>query len=187
MSDTILEPTADNPETGIAMTPAQEATAKLKELHPNIVADDTREGYEGLIIYPDSITEVAKTLRDDLGFNYLSSVTGVDLFEEGKMEVVYHLYNISRGGGPIVLKAQVNRDEPVLPSLVPVFPGADFQEREAFDMYGFHFQGHPDLRRILTWDGFHGHPLAQRLERAFLRRRVQTFRQPLARRQRFPR
>lgn len=159
MSDTILEPTADAQDPDIELTPAQEATAKLKDLHPNVVSDDTREGYEGLIVYGDSITEVAKTLRDDLGFNYLSSVTGVDLIEEDKMEVVYHLYSIERGGGPVVLKVQVNRDEPVLPSLVSVFPGADFQEREAFDMYGFNFLGHPDLRRILTWDGFAGHPM----------------------------
>lgn len=159
MSDTILEPTADAQDPDIVLTPAQEATAKLKDLHPNVVSDDTREGYEGLIVYGDSITEVARTLRDDLGFNYLSSVTGVDLIEEDKMEVVYHLYSIERGGGPVVLKVQVNRDEPVLPSLVSVFPGADFQEREAFDMYGFNFLGHPDLRRILTWDGFAGHPM----------------------------
>ncbi len=106
-------------------------------------------------------------MRDDLGFNYLSSVTGVDLIEEGKMEVIYHLYNIARGGGPVVLKAQVDRDAPALPSLVPIFPGADFQEREAYDMYGFNFLGHPDLRRILTWDGFNGHPLRKDWKEAF--------------------
>ncbi|HRO24143.1 MAG TPA: NADH-quinone oxidoreductase subunit C, partial [Promineifilum sp.] len=103
MSDTTLESTAEAPETGVPLTPAQEAIAKLKDLHPNIVSDDAREGYEGLVVYADSITEVAKSLRDDLGFNYLSSVTGVDLIEDGKMEVVYHLYSISRGGGPVVL------------------------------------------------------------------------------------
>lgn len=84
MSDTTLESTAEAPETGVPLTPAQEAIAKLKDLHPNIVSDDAREGYEGLVVYADSITEVAKSLRDDLGFNYLSSVTGVDLIEDGK-------------------------------------------------------------------------------------------------------
>ena len=158
MSDTTLDPVTTPPPVD-TLTPAQEATARLKELHPNIVSDDTREGYEGLIVYADSITEVAKSLRDELGFNYLSSVTGVDYLEEGKLEVVYHLYNIARGGGPVVLKAQVNRDEPVLPSLTPIFPGADFQEREAFDMYGFNFLGHPDLRRILLWEDYPAHPL----------------------------
>ena len=175
MSDTTLESTAEAPETGVPLTPAQEAIAKLKDLHPNIVSDDAREGYEGLVVYADSITEVAKSLRDDLGFNYLSSVTGVDLIEDGKMEVVYHLYSISRGGGPVVLRAQVDRDAPSLPSLVPVFPGAEFQEREAYDMYGFQFQGHPDLRRILTWDGFNGHPLRKDWKEAFFEEEYKPF------------
>ena len=104
MSDTTLESTAEAPENGVLLTPAQEATAKLKELHPNIVSDDTREGYEGLIVYADSITEVAKSLRDELGFNYLSSVTGVDLYEDGKLEAVYHLSSIKRGGDLIQIE-----------------------------------------------------------------------------------
>ncbi len=175
MSDTTLESTAEAPENGVPLTPAQEATAKLKELHPNIVSDDTREGYEGLIVYADSITEVAKSLRDELGFNYLSSVTGVDLYEDGKLEAVYHLYSISRGGGPVILRAQVDRDAPTLPSLVPVFPGAEFQEREAYDMYGLHFQNHPDLRRILTWDGFSGHPLRKDWKEPFFEEEYKPF------------
>lgn len=165
MSEAILEPTAESPET--ELTPAQEAINKLKEQFPDVVSDDMREGYEGLIVYADSITEVAQTLRDDLGFNYLSSVTGVDNIEEGKLEAVYHFYSISRGGGALVLKAQTNRDDPVIPSLVPIFPGADFQEREAFDLFGIRFQGHPDMRRILTWDGFNGHPMRKDWKEAF--------------------
>ena len=159
MSEAILEPTEVQPEAGPILTPAEEAIARLKILFPDVVSDETREGYEGLVVYGDALPEVAKTLRDELGFNYLSSVTGVDLFEEGKLESVYHLYSINRGGGPVVLHVQTNRDDPVIPSLVPVFRGAEFQEREAYDMFGIRSQGHPDLRRILTWEGFHGHPL----------------------------
>ena len=162
MSDAILDPTAaDAPaaEPGPALTPIQEATARLKELYPDVVSDETREGYEGLVVYADSLPEVAKSLRDELGFNYLSSVTGVDYIDEGKLEAVYHLYSIARGGGPVVLHVQVDRNEPVIPSLVPVFRGAEFQEREAFDMFGIRFHGHPDPRRILTWEGFQGFPL----------------------------
>ncbi|HEY1408819.1 MAG TPA: NADH-quinone oxidoreductase subunit C, partial [Promineifilum sp.] len=167
MSDTTIEPIAANLGSKTPSTPAHEAAAELKSLYPNVTGDDTRDGYEGLLIYPDSITDVAKSLRDDLGFNYLSSVTGVDYIEEGKLELVYHFYSISEGGGPLVLKVQVDRDNPVVPSLVNVFPGAEFQEREAFDMYGFNFLGHPDPRRILTWDGFHGHPLRKDWKEAF--------------------
>ncbi len=158
MSEAILEPSAAETELGQVLTPAQEATARLKELFADVVSDETREGYEGLVVYADALPEVAKALRDDLGFNYLSSVTGVDLIDDGKLEAVYHLYSINRGGGPVVLHVQVNRDEPVIPTLVPVFRGAEFQEREAYDMFGIRFQGHPDPRRILTWEGFHGFP-----------------------------
>ncbi len=159
MSDAILEPTTAAPEGGPVLSPAQEAAARLKELFPDVVSDETREGYEGLVVYADALPEVAKALRDELGFNYLSSITGVDLIDDGKLESVYHLYSINRGGGPIVLHVQTDRNEPVIPSLVPVFKGAEFQEREAYDMFGIRYQGHPDPRRILTWEGFHGFPL----------------------------
>jgi NADH-quinone oxidoreductase subunit D/NADH-quinone oxidoreductase subunit C/D len=66
---------------------------------------------------------------------------------------------VNEGGGPLVLKVQVDRQDPVVPSLVPVWPGADFQEREAWDLFGIRFDGHPDLRRILMWEGFEGHPM----------------------------
>jgi hypothetical protein len=62
---------------------------------------------------------------------------------------------------------QVGREDPVRPSLVSVYPGADFQEREIFDMYGVRFEGHPNLRRILMWDGFAGHPLRKDWREAY--------------------
>ncbi len=122
------------------------------------LARDDRKGYEGYIVPVDRLIEFATALRDELGYDYLSSVTGVDYLPEGKMEVVYHVYR-STGGGALVFKVQVPREEPVVPSLVPVYPGADFQEREAWDLLGIRFEGHPNLKRILLWEGFHGHPL----------------------------
>ncbi|NHZ72441.1 MAG: NADH-quinone oxidoreductase subunit D, partial [Aquificales bacterium] len=113
------------------------------------------------------LPEIAKALKDELGFDYLSSVTGVDQIEEGKLETVYHIYSIEKGGGSVTLHVQVDRDNPVIPSLVPIWPGADFQEREAFDMYGIRFDGHPDLRRILTWDGFAGYPMRKDWQEPF--------------------
>lgn len=146
--------------------PVAEATAALKEKFPEIT-DDPRAGFTGLMVAPEQLIDIATTLRDELGFNYLSSVTGVDLIKDNKMEVVYHIYSISKKGGAVVLKTQVDRDEPNVPSLVPVWPGADFQEREAYDLLGIHFEGHPDLRRILMWDGFEGHPLRKDWQEAF--------------------
>jgi NADH-quinone oxidoreductase subunit C len=81
--------------------------------------------------------------------------------EPGYLEAVYHLYSIALRHGPLVLRMRtVNRTDKVeLPSLTPVWRGAEFQEREVFDLYGIVFTGHPDLRRILMWDEFKDHPM----------------------------
>ncbi len=81
--------------------------------------------------------------------------------EPGYLEAVYHLYSIAKKHGPLVLRMRtVNRTDQVeLPSLTPVWRSAEFQEREIFDLYGIVFTGHPDLRRMLMWDGFKDHPM----------------------------
>jgi NADH-quinone oxidoreductase subunit C len=81
--------------------------------------------------------------------------------EPGYLEVVYHLYSMARKHGPVVLRVRtVNRTDKVeMPSLTPVWRSAEFQEREVFDLYGIVFDGHPDLRRILMWDGFKDYPM----------------------------
>jgi NADH-quinone oxidoreductase subunit D/NADH-quinone oxidoreductase subunit C/D len=130
------------------------------------VRKDERPGYQGLLVAPDRLKEFALAVRDELKYDLLSSVTGVDYLPEGKMEVVYHALRTS-GGGPLVFKTQVDRANPVVPSLVPVYPGADFQEREAWDLLGIRFAGHPDLRRILMWEGFEGYPLRKDWHEAY--------------------
>jgi NADH-quinone oxidoreductase subunit C len=77
------------------------------------------------------------------------------------LEAVYHLYSMEKKHGPVILRMRtVNRSDNVqLPSLTPVWRGCEFQEREIFDLYGIIFLGHPDLRRILMWDGFLDHPM----------------------------
>lgn len=79
----------------------------------------------------------------------------------GCLEVVYHLYSVEKKHGPVVLRMKTaNRTDSVeLPSLTPVWRSAEFQEREIFDLFGVVFTGHPDLRRILMWDGFKDHPM----------------------------
>ena len=109
---------------------------------------------------------MATALRDQHGFDLLSSVTGVDYFPD-TMEVVYHAYR-TIGGPGIVFKVQVPRQDPIeIPSVTPIWPGAEFQEREIWDLYGIRFTGHPDLRRILMWEGFDGHPLRKDWREAF--------------------
>lgn len=158
-SEGLLEETALAEPAAVYESPVEEAMAGLKQRFGERVADEPREGYEGLRVSANDIVEVAQTLRDELGFNYMSSLTAVDLIDDNQMEVVYHAYSINKGGGPVVLHVVVDREEPIVPTLVPVFPGVEFQEREAWDLFGIRFEGHPDLRRILTWDGFDGHPM----------------------------
>ncbi len=130
----------------------------LTHIFQDIISRDERICYEGYLVKPEHLLSVMLRLRDELGYDYLSSVTGVDYLPENKMEVVYHIRK-STGGSPLVIKAQLYRDNPVVSSIVSVYPGAEFQEREAWDLLGIKFDGHPDLRRILMWEGFYGHPL----------------------------
>src|SRR3990172_8189417 len=145
---------------------APAATVNLEELFPGAVTKDARKNYSGYVFAPDKLIEVATAARDQLGYTYLSSATAVDYLEEGKLEMVYHLYHLS-GGPALMLKAQAPREEAVLPSLVSVFPGADLQEREAWDLFGIRFTGHPNLKRILMWEGFEGHPMRKDWKEAY--------------------
>ncbi len=134
---------------------------QLQERFPGAV-QPAPEHYEGLVVAPERLIEAVTVLRDEMGYTYLSSVTGVDYPEatDGlapRFEVVYHLYR--RSGGPLVLRVHADRENPTVPSLVPLFASANFQEREVWDLMGIRFQGHPDLRRILLWEGFDGYPL----------------------------
>src|SRR3990172_1160781 len=128
----------------------QPATVDLGARFPGIVTADTRPTYKGWIIPKENLVEIATVIRDELGYDLLSSVTGVDYFPENKMEVVYHAYKTT-GGPALVFKVQVPRDNPTLSSVTSVWQGAEFQEREAWDLLGIKFTSHPDLRRILMW------------------------------------
>jgi NADH-quinone oxidoreductase subunit C/D len=151
-----------------------EQKSAIEERFPEVVSRDERKGYEGYMVEAAHLVEFATTLRDEFGYDYLSSVTGVDYLPEDKMEVVYHAYK-STGGKALVFKVQVPRDEAVLPSLVSVYPGADFQEREAWDLLGIKFLDHPNLKRILMWEGYHGHPLRKDWQEAYFEEEGKPF------------
>jgi NADH:ubiquinone oxidoreductase subunit D/NADH:ubiquinone oxidoreductase subunit C len=144
----------------------QTVTDELLAAYPQYLSSDTRLNFHGYIVPVDGLLDFLKIARDELGYDFLSSVTGVDGFPEDRMEVVYHLYKTT-GGSNLELKVIVGRTDPVVPSAVPLFPGAEFQEREIWDLYGIHFSGHPDLRRILMWEGFAGHPLRKDWKEAY--------------------
>jgi len=155
--------------------PLSSQTQELSSRFSNRINVDTRPGYSGWLLDKSHLLEFAIALRDEFGYDYLSSITGVDYLPEGKMEIVYQVYRTTGGPG-LMFKVQVPRTDPVeVPSLVSTYPGAELQEREAWDLLGIKFTGHPDLRRIFYVGRFRRFPLAERLARAILRRRCQTF------------
>jgi len=132
--------------------------AILKDAKGLITASDVLFGELTLTGPASRVVEALAVLRDKHGFRQLIDVCGADYPErDQRFDVVYHLLSMTKNQR-VRLKVQTDEDT-AIPSAVSVFPNADWYEREVFDMYGVFFEGHPDLRRILTDYGFHGHPL----------------------------
>jgi NADH-quinone oxidoreductase subunit C len=112
-----------------------------------------------LYISPASIVDVSTALRDEHGFNRVSSVTALDWYpQEPRFEVVYLLHSVKESQR-LRLKVRVSGENPVVESVTSVWPGANWYEREVFDLFGVTFTNHPDLRRIMMPDEWEGHPL----------------------------
>ena len=127
-----------------------------------------------LVIPKEKWFEIARYLKDDLDLDFLSSVTGVDYVQH--LEAVYHLYSMQNpsNGEPLTIKVRTERDGH-MPSVTPIWRSAEFQEREAYDLLGIYFDGHPDLRRILMWEGFQFHPLRKDYVQEDQNRAVEQF------------
>jgi NADH-quinone oxidoreductase subunit C/D len=136
-------------------TPAVEDALPFSQAVPGAVLEVAKNG---LVVAPDKLLDLAAYLRDHEGYDYLSMVTSVDW--PAYLEVVYYLYGAAAPKDALVLRVRLpDKAEPIVPSVTSVWPGADFQEREVYDLMGIRFGGHPNLRRILLWEGFEGHPL----------------------------
>ena len=135
----------------------EEIRSKMESAFPALRLKLVRDSI--LIEDPTELPKVAGFLKESpiYRLDYLSSVTGADYLQY--LESVYHLYSMEKKTGPVVLRVRVNREHPKIPSLVPIYRGAEFQEREAYDMYGIVYENHPDLRRIFLWEGFEGFPM----------------------------
>lgn len=164
-----------------------------KELEVNMPDVKLRKVRDSLLLEnAEDLTRVALFLKESPAFrlDYLSSVTGADYLSY--LESVYHLYSMEKKQGPVVLRVRVPRTavpipincseaaigavpttvdqnktkvgDAKIPSLAPVYRSAELQEREAYDMFGILFEGHPDLRRLFMWDGFEGYPLRKDYE-----------------------
>ncbi len=131
----------------------------MRKVAPDLTWARVR-GYLEIKLPSDRLVPAATLLKDELGYDYLSAVTGVDWTD--RFEVLYHIYSYDYGRQPgrLVLRVSLPRtDSPSVASVTGVWPGAEFQEREVYDLMGIRFTGHPDLRRILLDDDFRGHPL----------------------------
>ncbi len=136
--------------------PGEETARRINEQFPDVAI---RFNQTDVWVMPESILEVCKFLKETPGLEYafLTSVTAVDFIEY--FELVYHLLSMKHNHSAI-LKAKVpGRGEPSVNSVISVWQGADMQEREIWDLMGIRFEGHPNMKRILLWEGFPGHPL----------------------------
>jgi NADH:ubiquinone oxidoreductase subunit D/NADH:ubiquinone oxidoreductase subunit C len=131
--------------------------SQLNETFPGAVVE--REG-EWLVLDAGQLPAVAIHLRDEMGFDYLTNLSASDYAD--RIEVVYNVFSTrpDQQGPSLPFKVRLpDRDDPHVPSVTSIWKSADFQEREVWDMFGVRFDGHPNLKRILLWEGFEGHPL----------------------------
>lgn len=135
---------------------------KLKEEFGNVIVETHRfRGDDTAVVSREKVIDVLTFLKQDtdMAFEFLMDVTAVDyLGQEPRFEVVYHLYSFARNRR-VRIKTKVPEEDAVVDTASSVWKGADWFEREIYDMYGISFKGHPDLRRILLYEEFEGHPL----------------------------
>ena len=126
-----------------------------------IVSTHSGFGDDTAVVRREKIVEICTFLRDDpeMRFEFAMDLTGVDyLGEVPRFEVVYHLYSMEKKRR-LRIKSRLHEEDPTIDSVSSVWPGMNWYEREAFDMYGIVFRNHPNLTRILMYEGFVGHPL----------------------------
>ena len=135
---------------------SREIAIRLEEQFPGSIIESSQDS---LVVKSESWLEVAQFLKTTPGldFDYLISITAIDYYDY--FEVVYQLTSIEHNHSLVVKTRCYGRDNPVVPSVVSLWRGADFQEREIYDLMGISFDGHPNLKRIFLWEGFQGHPL----------------------------
>lgn len=149
----------DNPHVQ-ATTDCGDIAEALREAFGEAVLEvSTYAGETTVRVAADRIVDVCTHLRDTLGFSYLADLGGVDRFtDDDRFEVFYNLVSIARQKR-LRVTLRVDEDAPTVASVTGVWPSADWQEREAWDMFGLRFEGHPDLRRMYLPEDFEYHPL----------------------------
>ena len=138
-----------------------EAAKKLKAKFGDLISEPLEFRGEISVILTDAekIVEVCIYAKNDLDFNYLVDISSLDNYgDDPRWSVIYHLRGM-RSGCEVRIRTDVSEEKSKLPSITSVWATANWHEREIYDMMGIHFRGHPDLRRILMWDGYPYFPL----------------------------
>ena len=145
--------------------PSLPLTPIIQEKFPNLVTEVlSHQNDEVIVIKKEGVMDVCKALKNDARypFNMLMDLTAVDYLhweeKEFRFEVIYNLFSLS-ANRRIFIKARVPETEAEIDSVSSVWPAADWYEREVWDMFGIRFKGHPNLKRILMYEEFEGHPL----------------------------
>ena len=134
----------------------KEVAAKLEPQFPGSIVESSGNS---LLVNSESLFDLVSWLKTTpaLDFDYLSSITAVDYYDY--FELVYHLTSMKHNHSLVLKTRCYGRENPTAPSVVSLYQGADFQEREIYDLMGIKFEGHPNMKRIFLWEGFEGHPL----------------------------
>ena len=138
-----------------AAVAAKEIIGQLDEKFPGVLEE---AGPDAVLVKAGSLTAVVEHLQTaaDMKFDYFNFVTAVDYYSY--FEVVYQFTSTKHNRSIVIKTRCYDRDNPTVPSLTGLYRGADFQEREVYDLMGINFEGHPNMKRIFLWDGFDGHP-----------------------------
>jgi NADH:ubiquinone oxidoreductase subunit C len=147
-----------------ATTWKQETTInQLKTRFPEAIKETTidHSGRVAVTFDQNRLLDIAKFMRDELGFDHVKGVAGVDWPTKKAIEVLYFAGSCTKPEVQdliVILKAELPRDKPTIASVVSIWESAHFHERETFEMFGVNFEGHPDLRKLLTLDNWDGPP-----------------------------
>lgn len=159
-------------------TPTEGATALANSINEGLQVQAVTAEADTLVVAREHLLAFGEYVRDKLAYELLSNVTGVDYMgrEGDRFEVVYHAYSLSQPEKPVlVFKARAPESNPELPSLYGLWKTCYLQEREIYDLYGINFTGHPNMKRILLWEDFYGHPMRKDYEEAYYEEPVKPF------------
>jgi NADH:ubiquinone oxidoreductase subunit C len=149
--------------SGASLLREEALISRLKAQFPEAIKDAKIDRPRRITVNfeKDHVLDISRFMCDELGFDHVKGVAGVDLPTQKKIEVLYFVGSYSKAEVQdliVVLKAELPRDNPVIASVVSVWQSAHYHERETFEMFGVKFEGHPDLRKLLTQDNWEGPP-----------------------------